>query len=340
MNNRVTIDDVARLANVSPRTVSRVINDLPNVSRKARAAIERAISELEYHPNFAARALASSRSFFIGVFCPDVSSSYFLEMNAALVAACRKRGYHPVIEQLSTDNGDIAAQVARSMREVQFAGVVVLSIPPDQFGISALASAADIPLISISHFVSPMSEASITADDAHGETMLADHLWDLGHRRFGMPFIEASINFRRGGGFADRLAALGCDPDDIIRYPINWRAPALDIGGSLAAEMLEQGNLPTALFALSDDVAASAISHFLTAGLTVPGDISVAGFDDTQLARAIWPQLTTICQPVEAMAHAAVDWLLDKNRPVGGGQKKMPVNLLIRASTGPAPRIV
>lgn len=340
MTNRVTIDDVATRANVSPRTVSRVINNLPNVSQKSRIAIENAIAELNFHPNFAARALASSRSFFIGIFSPAVSSSYFLEMTATLVAACRKRGYHPVIEQLSTENGDIAEQVGRAMREVRFAGIIVLSIPPDQFGISEKASAAEIPLISISHFVSALGEASISVDVVEAETLLADHLWALGHRRFGVPIMEQMSNFNRGEHFIDRLLALGCTIADIVRYPINWRVPALDVGANLAAAVVAQGDMPTALFALSDDVAASAISHFLTAGIQVPGDISVAGFDDTQLARSIWPQLTTINQPVEAMADAAVDWLLDENRHMGGGPQTMPVKLVVRASTGPARKIL
>lgn len=335
MSQPVTIDDVARRAGVSPRTVSRVLNNLPNVSRKARSAIDAAIAELDYHPNLAARALASARSFFIGVMCPAVSGSYFFEINAALVAACRLRGYHPVIEQLSTKNGDVGDQVARSMREVRFAGLIVLSIPSDEFGIRDLAEAAGIPLINITHFVSTKDGASISANDAEGEAMLADHLWGLGHRRFGVPFMEGLPNFRRGAAFVERLSVLGCNSLDIMRYPINWRAPALEIGRTLATDMMQQGNMPTALFALSDDVAASAMGTFHEAGVKIPEDISIAGFDDMQLARAVWPQLTTVRQPLDAIAQAAVDWVLDANRPDAGAHYELPVELVIRGSTAP-----
>ena len=335
MNQRTKIDDVARMAGVSPRTVSRVINGLPNVSRKAREAIEAAIADLDYRPDFAARALASSRSFFIGVIGPPISSDYFSGLHAALIAACRERGLHAVIEQVSRDGDPVAEQIGRIVRQIHFAGIVMMSLDDHVQPAVAIAKSAGVPMVAISSNPVIGQEKAIRAGEQQGEILLADHFWELGHRRFAVGRIAAA-HFDRGKTFRRRLLELGADPAEIVDFPIDWHLPGLEAGRRLGAQILATSKRPTALFALNDEVAAGATGHFLSAGLSVPVDISVAGFDDSPIAQAIWPALTTIRQPVEAMAREAVSWLLEGSE-AQPGVRTLPVDLVVRGSTADAP---
>jgi LacI family transcriptional regulator len=337
MNGRSKIEDVARHAGVSPRTVSRVVNDLPNVSRKAREAVELAISELDFRPHFAARALASSRSFFIGIISPNIDSDYFRGLYSMLITECREKGYYPIIEQVSGSDEAIIEQITRSARDVQFAGLVLLSYSPQIEALDAFSRAANIPMVAITSNTPHTGGFTIQADEAQGEVLLADYFWSGGHRTFGVGCIGVA-QFTRGTAFRNRLIALGADPSNIIEYPVDWHYTGLEAGRRLGTDVMRGQLRPTAVFALNDEVAAGAIGHFHSIGMDVPADISVAGFDDSSVAQATWPTLTTVRQPIKAMAQAAIEWLIDDQRQSVPALQTLPVELVVRGSTGPYPR--
>ncbi len=333
MNERARLDDVARLAGVSPRTVSRVVNRLPNVSRKARASVEQAISALDYRPNFAARALASSRSCFVGIVIPTSSSGYFLSFQAAIMAACRDRGLHPIFEQVPPDGADLVDQLTQTLREINLAGLILLPEALRVPGLREFVHRTSLPCVAISPYASEPDMAVIGADAHHGEVALADLFWQQGHRRFAVGRVDLEVPFVRGAAFKARLQELGATPDDVLEFSLGTDLPPLEVGRRLGEDIVGTINRPTAVFALNDEVAAGAMGYFLTVGLDIPRDIAVAGFDDSPIAQATWPPLTTVRQPIEAMARTAVKWIATPAQDGEPRARMLPVELIVRGST-------
>lgn len=331
----VTIVDVAALVGVSAKTVSRVVNKDPNVSQRVRDAVSRAIAELGYRPNLAARALASSRSYTIGVITPDVESTYFQAIHSHVFRSARKFNYHVIAEKLAMSHPLMIDELRMLLDKVRFAGAILATGVATSSKVVKLLDSRDVRWVGFGSRANVGSGHSVVSEEESGEEMLADHLWSLGHRRIAVMRADRTDK-HRGRAFAARLRKRGGDPAALTWLDFRSFTPALEVGRQAALSVLRMTDRPTAVFAYNDDVAAGVISTLLTRNVSVPGDISVVGFDDSEIAQAIWPALTTVRQPLAQMADAAVDILVSREPPTPAVVRR-PVSLIIRESTAPTP---
>ena len=334
---RATMDDVAREAGVSLKSVSRVINDEPHVSARLRAQVEMAIARLGYVPDTAARSLAGARSFTIGLLFDNPSPNYTMKIIAGAYRACREHRYHLQIETLDAlAGGKSAEHVERILRNSRTDGLVLTPPLSDDPDVMALLEARGIRYVRVAPFTAAERAPAVLIDDRAAASEIADLLWRKGHRRFGFvggPQDHGAALLRREG-FCSRLREL----DASAQIAEAFGGFTFEGGMTAGATLLAADMPPTAIFAANDDSAAGVMVACSRAGLIVPDDVSVAGFDDSWVAQAVWPYLTTIHQPIEAMGYAAVELLLDR-RAAGGAEPlavKLGYNLIVRDSVGDA----
>jgi LacI family transcriptional regulator len=330
---RVTISDVAKAAGVSMKSVSRVINREPNVSEALRQRVEVAIDALGYVPEPAARSLAGGRAFAIGILFDNPSPHYTMKIQAGAYAACRRNGFHLLIENLNSGGEDIIRQMEEVLRNSRVDGVILTPPISDNAIVMDMLEARQIPYVRIA----PVSFAGRThafaMDDHAAAITVARYLWDLGHRRFG--FVQGAkahgdAQLRRSG-FLETVADLGG-----AAVAEAYGGFVFEGGITAGQELLSLPERPTAIFAANDDSAAGLMSTIAAAGLKVPDDISVVGFDNSWVALSVWPYLTTIHQPVFEMAEAAALKLIDRN--VGSGETTTQLfdyALVVRESAAP-----
>ncbi|MEH3158659.1 MAG: LacI family DNA-binding transcriptional regulator [Sphingomonas taxi] len=334
-----TISDVARLAGVSPMTVSRVINGENNVRPVTRERVEAAIAQLNYAPNPAARSLAGAGAVRIGLLYSNPSAGYLSEF---LVGSLDQAGRSDVqIVVLKCELGDHEVEVARRLVDGGIDGII---LPPplcEAPAVLALLAEAKVPAVSVATSQPRPASLAIRIDDHAAAMAMTRHIMDLGHRRIGFiagnPNLSASA--RRLDGYRDALAAAGLAVDaDLIAQGLFTYRSGLDA----AERLLDLPQPPTAIFSSNDDMAAAAVAVAHRRGLDVPGDLTVCGFDDTTLATAIWPELTTIHQPIADMARAAVELLVGTIRRersrMPDGQERVLDYTLIRRQSDAAPR--
>jgi LacI family transcriptional regulator len=313
-----TIEEVARHAGVSPMTVSRVVNREAVVREITRKKVMASIKALRYSPNPAARSLAGAKSIRIGLLYSNPSAAYLSEFLVGSLEQASASGCQLVLEKC---NGATSERVAIKRLAESGADGIILP-PPLCDSVEALQAvlAARIPgvIVATGHPASEFSAISI--DDFAAAREMTRKLISLGHTRIafiaGHPNQTASA--RRHEGFLAGMeeAQLAVAPTQFAQGYFTYRS------GLEAAEMLLGVTpRPTAIFASNDDMAAATISVAHRLGLDVPRDLSVAGFDDTPFATAIWPALTTIHQPVAIMAREAVKLLLDRIRHSRTGEK-------------------
>lgn len=335
-----TIRDVAARAGVSPMTVSRVINRETTVKEETRALVEQAITDLNYAPNPAARSLAGSAPFRIGLLYDNPSTGYLSEFLVGALDESSRTGAQVVIEKCAEP--ELAgATLTRLLRT----GVDGLILPPplcESPQVLAEVKASGAAAVGVATGTVSTNMATIRIDNEAAAFELTQHLLSLGHRRFG--FIKGhpnqTVSQQRLDGFMTALKAAGVPMEDVrVEQGYFTYRSGLD-----AAEKLLAGDTrPTAIFACNDDMAAAAAGLAHRLGLDVPGDVSIVGFDDTSIAANIWPALTTVHQPIAAMARAAVDLVLEEIRRKRDGtgeprQLMHPHTLIVRDSSGPAPK--
>jgi LacI family transcriptional regulator len=306
---KTTITDVAKEAGVSMKTVSRVLNNEPNVAKTTRERVMEAAAALQYTPNLAARGLASSRSYLIALIYDNPSPSYISNLQRGAVAACRARGYHLVLQPMSAEdaNGAAAEPLIRRL------GVDAVVVAPPLSDSAVLRDV--LKRVGLRHVLIGPDDAddraAVQMDDRDAAARMTEHLIALGHKDIG--FIEGpddhSSSARRREGFerAMKAAGLTVRPDRVTAGDFTLKS------GQDAAEQLlaDEADRPTAIFASNDDMAAGAMQIAGRKGLDVPGDISVSGFDDTPVARTVWPPMTTVAQPIRAMGERAVQRLVE-----------------------------
>jgi LacI family transcriptional regulator len=301
------MDDVARHAGVSAMTVSRVINREPKVSDAMRERVEAAIEELGYSPNEAARDLAGAHLVKIALLYHE-PSAYVAEFLFGGFDELRARNAHFVVDKCP----DVDAAEA-SLRRSIAAGIDGVLMPApfaDSARLIDVLREADTPVAVVTSSVVSDDVPAVGIDDYGAACRLTRFLIDKGHRDIG--FIkgpeEQLASGRRLAGFEATMAEAGIavPPGRIADGDFTYRS-----GREAAASLLESDAPPTAIFACNDEMAVATISVAHGRGLDVPADLSVVGFDDIPIARAVWPELTTIHQPVAGMSAAAVGLLID-----------------------------
>lgn len=336
----VTVQDVARAAGVSAMTVSRVVNGGENVRESTRVAVMEAIAQLNYSPNSAARSLAAGEATQIGLLYSNPSAAYLSQFLIGALAAARRAGCHLVLEACEGDRPSEQAEATRSFASTSVEGVILPPPLSEVAPVRAELDAAGIPWVSVAMGLAPEHSLNVRIDDFEAAGAMTRHLLSLGHRRIG--FIRGNPNqsssTERFRGFAAALDEAGLD---IAAMPVEQGYFTFRSGIVAAERLLDRPEPPTAIFASNDDMAAAAVGVAHRRGLHVPQDVSIVGFDDTSLATTIWPELTTVRQPIATMAETALSLLLARIRARRGAQGEpldeqvLAHELILRESSGP-----
>ncbi|HEY0412856.1 MAG TPA: LacI family DNA-binding transcriptional regulator [Allosphingosinicella sp.] len=336
----ITIEDVARAAGVSAMTVSRVINGGKNVRESTRVAVLEAVRKLNFSPNTAARSLAAGEATHIGLLYANPSAAYLSQFLIGALHAARRAGAHLVIESCESEDADEQAEVTRRFATSDVEGVILPPPLSESQPIMAELAAIGIPVVTVAMGTPQEDSLNIRIDDYAAAGEMTRHLLELGHRHVG--FIKGHPNHiashDRARGFQDALREYGVDPN---RAPIEQGYFTYRSGLTASERLLSRADPPTAIFASNDDMAAATVSVAHRRGLVVPDDLSVVGFDDTALATSVWPELTTVKQPISAMAEAALELLLADLRGRRAGtprrftERVLEHALIVRESSGP-----
>ena len=307
-----TIFDVAEQAGVSIKTVSRVVNNEPNVRESTRGKVLEAVERLRYLPNVAARSLSGRRSWVLGLVygSPD-EFSYMKDVLDGALSACEERGYSLLLRPLTLPNAELVEQVERFITQARVEGVVLPAPMGDLPDLQRLLRRLEIPFAAITPKAATAGQVTILCEEQAASCSLTEFLIERGHRAIG--FIKGDPDHgataKRFAGYRQALAKHG------IRYRgrlVRQGYFNFDSGKAAAAELLNLPQMPTAIVASNDDMAAGALLAARQRGLAIPEDLSVAGFDDAPLASRLWPPLTTVRQPIREMAKTAAGLLMDR----------------------------
>jgi DNA-binding LacI/PurR family transcriptional regulator len=330
-----TIRDVAEAAGVSIATVSRALHGQPRVSEATRRRVLDAATSLHYVASPGAAGLASGRTMAIGVVAPFVNRWFFSGVVHAAEEALRSAGYDLLLYSLGTDASERRRAFSGDLLRKRVDGVLVLGLQPDRAEQDAL-SAAGGPVAIVGMAVPGWS--SVRIDDYAAARRAMDHLIALGHRRIGFlgghpdDVLHASAAIDRQAGWRDALHSAGLPAE-----PELDETGGFTVSGGKAgmARLLALPRPPTAVFAASDEMAIAAAWTARRAGLRVPGDLSVVGIDDHEMAELF--ELTTVAQPVEVQGALAAEMLLtalaDPSAPPV--QLVVPTELVVRGTTAP-----
>jgi LacI family transcriptional regulator len=302
--------------------------------------VNAAIEELNYAPNPAARSLAGADPIRLGLLYSNPSAAYLSEFLVGGLDQASRRNLQLVVEKC--DPADHAEDAARRLIATGIDGVI---LPPplcDSGSVISVLAEARTPAVAVATGRIAESVSAVSIDDYQAAKAMTAHILALGHQRIG--FIIGNPNQdasgRRLEGYRDGLKDAGLSVDEalIAQGFFTYRS-----GLDAAEELLELKDAPTAIFASNDDMAAAAVAVAHRRGLDVPGDLTVCGFDDTALATTIWPELTTIRQPIAEMSKAAVDLLVEEIRRRRAGEDDCHLHLLldyklIRRQSDAAPR--
>jgi LacI family transcriptional regulator len=329
---RVTIDDVADLAGVSYQTVSRVINDRPEVSDSTRERVQKVIDETGYRPSHIARSLATAHTATIGLVVPDISNPFFSVLARGAEQVASERGYSIL---LSSTNEDVSREidVLHMLDERYVDGVIVCGFRQRSELLREALSRFDAVVL-VNRRIKGKHFPAVLIDDELGGYLVTRHLLEIGHTAVGL-LTGPSNSYsgaRRLDGYRKALAEAGIEPDPgWVRHC----KPTLVNGEVAARAFLEQQPELTALFCHNDLVALGALRGCLAAGLDVPSDVAIAGFDDIMLAEVASPSLTTCRVPREDVGRCAALMLLDTidDEAVDGHEVVIDPELIVRSST-------
>ncbi len=336
-----TIRDVARIAGVGLGTVSRVINNSPQVSAATRQRVLAAIEALDYRPSPIARRLSLGKTLTIGAIAPFFTRPAIVERLRGVELAIAGTEYDLLVFNVESMERRDAALLEVTRRQ-RVDGALVISMPPRECDLQTLQS-AEIPVVLID-VNNPALDSfpRVTVDDQLGGRRATQHLIDLGHRRIGYisdpfddPFLYTASRMRFLG-YCQALEEAGIPLEDAWhRHGQHGRYEA----GQLALELLQMDRRPTAIFAASDTQAIGVMEAARTLGLDVPGDLSVVGYDDIEIAEYVG--LTTIRQPLFESGAEGVRLLLQaiEEPQAAMAAVELPIELIVRRTTAP-PRAV
>jgi LacI family transcriptional regulator len=340
--NKVTRNDVARYAGVSPSTVSYVLNDGPrSVSTHTREKVLKAIRDLGYHPNAVARNLRSQKTTTIGLIIPDTCNTYFAEVAEGIESVAFERNYTVVF-----CNSDYKVErelvYANHLVSDQVAGVIILPASNNHDAIKLLSD-NNIPTISLDRYLTGENLPSIVADNFRGGYIATKYLIELGHTRIGCVSRPVSLSHTqdRVNGYLQALSEANLKHDDDLFARGGYR---MENGKKAMEYLLALEKPPTAVFCYNDMMAIGALRAAYEKGLHVPQDISIIGFDDIIESAYTCPALTTVRQDKFEMGRYGMKILFNMIEEDSTGFKlneiqPLDVELIVRESTAPAPDI-
>ncbi|WP_219834532.1 LacI family DNA-binding transcriptional regulator [Paenibacillus sp. R14(2021)] len=329
-----TIYDVARQAGVSIATVSKVINRTGKISEKTRERISEIMAEMGYAPNLVATALSSKKTYMIGLLLPDISNPYFAELARNIEDRAQELGYNIVI--CNTDNHvDKEREYLTFLQQKSVDGILLATglAHPESLG---LVTGKNLPITVIAREVPRSPVNTVLVDDFMGGYLAAAHLLELGHRDIAIivESMDLESSRQRLKGYRAALEEHGGVFDE------KWVAVSdftVASGMEVAGGLLDAAVRPTAVFACNDLLAIGTIQAARARGISVPGELSVVGFDNTFLCGIIDPALTTVGQPIRELGRQAVDLL---HKQMGGDELArqrvvLLPELVVRSSTQP-----
>lgn len=336
---RPTINDVARLANVSKKTVSRVINQSPFVNKETRERIETVIKDLGYAPDPVARGLASRRSYLIGLIYDNPNPQHVIDTQQGILDIIRGSGLELVVHPCNRRDKEFLNGVRGFVDRQKLAGVILPSSVSEDEDLVAVLRELDTPYVRIASVPLDEPEHSIVTNDAEGARQAAEHLAGLGHKIIA--HVSGPDTFRssheRRSGFIDGLktAGLALDKKYDLRAGYTFQS-----GVESGRRLMAMQTRPTAVFCGNDEMAAGVCQAIRETGLEIGKDVSVVGFDDSPLASRMWPALTTVLLPIRASGRMASVRLigdrLTKEPQEEDTEGEVHPSLVVRASSGPA----
>lgn len=332
-HGRPTIRDVSRLAGVSFKTVSRVINHQQYVSDEKRERVLAVMAEIGFQPSQAARALAGSRSHQIALICDNPNPWFVYEVQAGVRERCERDNVRMIAQPYDRSSPTLLDDIVALIDQAHPDGLVLAPPACDDRRVIEELQRRRIPFVRLLPGARIEGVPATSIDNEEAGYLMTQHLASLGHRRIG--FIVGDRGYAASGqrlaGYLRALADAGIEVDlDYIRQG----EFSFTSGKAAADALLDLPAPPTAIFAASDDMAAGVLVAAHRRGIVVPDDLSVAGFDDAPLAEIVWPPLTTIRQPVRQLAIEAADLLLTSDNAV---ERRLDIQLVTRESTGIPP---
>lgn len=331
---RATINDIARIAGVSKKTVSRVINRSPSLRPETREKIEAVIARYGYAPDPQARGLAFRRSFLIGLIYDNPNPQYVVNMQLGLLDGMRGSGFELVVHPCDRGSTTLVPDIRAFIERQKLFGVVLTPSVSEDEGVAAMLREVGCEYVRVASVAVDEAAHSIITQDRHGGLLAGRHLAELGHRRVG--FISGPLTFRssheRRGGFEDGLGEHGVTLSPEL---VAEGAYTFESGLESAAKLLALPDRPTAIFAGNDEMAAGVLHAARKAGLEVPRDLSVIGFDDFQIASRVWPPLSTVRAPTREIGRIAAEKLIGQASEGRRDPADRLPSLVARDSTAP-----
>jgi LacI family transcriptional regulator, repressor for deo operon, udp, cdd, tsx, nupC, and nupG len=302
----VRISDVAKLANVSTATVSRVLSNSGNVKKETAEKVLEAIQKLNYQPNMLARQLRKLETKTVLVVVPDITNTFFSKVLRGIEHVAIENGYQVLL-------GDTGNNIERErgylniLRQKKADGMILLTARLEPHLLEEIAS--EFPVVLACEYLEGSTIPTVSIDNISSARKATEHLIYLGHRRIG--FISGPLNVilsrDRLKGFRQAMAQHGIPVES---YLIQEGDFSFESGYNMMMKFLALDQPPTAVFAANDEMAIGAIKAIKSKGLRVPDDISIVGFDDIQFASIYEPALTTISQPMFEIGKKAMELLI------------------------------
>jgi LacI family transcriptional regulator len=325
------IYDISKAVGVSIATVSRVLNGSARVSEEVRTKVQRAVRDLDYHPNALARSLVHKSTQTLALVVPDISNPFFPEIARGVEDAANKAGYNVIL--CNSDNSpQKEVWYCTMVRKRRVDGTIFITTARTTQHIAGLAKAG-VPVVLVDREPGGLPIDLVVTENREGGKLTASHLLSLGHKRIGI--ITGALQTATG---ADRL----CGIREVLLEAGAFRLDYLvegtyhyDSGYRGMQRLLELSERPTAVIAGNDMTAVGAIKALTDAGLRVPDDVSVVGYDDISLAAMMTPGLTTVAQPKYQMGASSVEVLMQRLVDLGAPPRKVVLQprLVVRGST-------
>ncbi len=333
MSERANIRDVAARAGVSVKTVSRVLNRHPYVREETRRKVDEAMHALEFRPSIAARILSGAKSNQLALIYDNHSPYYMHQVQTGCWQCCHDQGVRLLAQPVVVTDPDVGEQVRSMVGETHVDGVVLSSPVTDCDPVLRALEALGTPFVRISPGTNHALSSSVFMDDVQAADDMTTHLVNQGHRRIGFikghPDHMASDDRLFGYRRALDRAGISYEPQLVAEGLFDF-----DSGYAAGEIFLRLPSPPTAIFASNDDMAAGVLALAHGRGLDLPAELSVCGFDDTTLARTVWPPLTTIHQPMRELAYEAAN-LLFQAFEGKAGRRILPHQIIVRGTTEP-----
>jgi LacI family transcriptional regulator len=337
---RATINDIARMASVSKKTVSRVINQSPFVKEETRAKIDAVIRQIGYHPDPQARGLAFRRSFLIGLVYDNPNAQYIVNIQDGALDALRGSGFELVVHPCDRRSEDFVPGVRRFVERQKLHGVILLPPVSENQDLTSALQELDCAYVRIASVKLDTSAHMVASNDREATAEVGKYLESQGHTRIGLiagpaPYRSA---IERQSGFIAALQQRGVKipPEYIVEGNYTF-----DSGVVCAETLLARSPRPTAIFACNDEMAAGVYKAAYRLGIRIPEELSVVGFDDSPLASRLWPSLTTVRLPIRDMGRLAASKLLPNTSGEAADAASTSIvvpHLVVRDSSRPPPR--